>query len=237
MTKSLPRWLLGLDVIAAIMILVNIYMALIFAPDAMNLSPGNERMAQHIFYFHMGCNAATGIALLLTFLSSILYLVTRSRIWDIVAVSAVELGIAFGFGILASGSIWAKSTWNAWWTWDPRLTSAAITLLIYVAYLMLRGAVDDPGRRARFAAVYGVFAFISVPITFASIRLWRTIHPVLGSSGGSAQGAFDSSPNISMAFRYSMLAFSILAITLLIHRIRLEWLKEEVEQLKERFVG
>lgn len=237
MTKSPPRWLLGLDVIAAIMILVNIYMALMFAPDAVNINAGDERTVQHIFYFHMGCNAAAGLSLFLTFISSIFYLITRRRIWDIIAVSSVELGIAFGIGILATGSIWAKPTWNTWWTWDPRLTSAAITMLIYVAYLMLRGAVDDPGRRARFSAVYGVFAFISVPITFASIRLWRTIHPVLGSSGGSAQGAFDSSPNISMAFRYSMLAFSILAITLLIHRIRLEWLKEEVEQLKERFVG
>jgi heme exporter protein C len=238
MRRAFPHWLWALSGLSAVLILVDIYMALIFAPDAANLVTRDEIFAQRIFYFHMGCNAGAGISLFITFIASVLYLVTRRRFWDMIAVSAVELGVAFGFGVLASGSIWARPTWNTWWTWDPRLTSAAVTMLVYVAYLMLRNAVEDPARRARFAAVYGVFGFISVPITFFSIRWWRTIHPVvIGGSNPDAQGAFAMGPNIRVAFMYSMMAFTILALTLLIHRVRLERLREEVELLKERLAG
>jgi heme exporter protein C len=235
MVKTRGLWLMALDAVAAVAILGAVYMALIHAPDAANLSSVNETKAQHIFYFHMGCNVGAGLGLFISFLASILFLVTKRRIWDSIALSATEMGLAFGFGVIASGSIWARPTWNTWWTWDPRLTSAAITILVYVAYFMLRGAVEDPGRRARFAAVYGVFGFVSVPITFLSIRLWRTIHPVVfGATNPDAQGSFGMGPNIRLAFMYSMFAFTILAITLLIHRVRLELRREEVENLKEQ---
>jgi len=229
------HWLIALDIVAGLAMLGAVYMALIFAPDAANLASENEIKAQHIFYFHMGCNVGAAIGLFTNFIASILFLVTRRRFWDSIAVSAAELGLAFGIGVLASGSIWARPTWNTWWTWDPRLTSAAVTVLIYVAYLMLRGAVEDPGRRARFAAVYGIFGFVSVPITFLSIRLWRTIHPVVfGAANPDARGGFALGPNIRLALMYSMAAFALLAITLLIHRVRLERRREEVEQLQER---
>jgi len=233
--RSKWHWLIALDIVAGLAMLGAVYMALIFAPDAANLASENEIKAQHIFYFHMGCNVGAAIGLFTNFIASILFLVTRQRLWDGIAVSAAELGLAFGIGVLASGSIWARPTWNTWWTWDPRLTSAAVTVLIYVAYLMLRGAVEDPGRRARFAAVYGIFGFVSVPITFLSIRLWRTIHPVVfGAANPDARGGFALGPNIRLALMYSMAAFALLAITLLIHRVRLERRREEVEQLQER---
>ncbi len=238
MARTSGRWLMVLDAVAAIAILGAIYMALVYAPDAANLTSENEIKAQHIFYFHMGCNVAAAIGLFTSFIASILFLVTRRRIWDSIAVSAVEMGLAFGIGVLASGSIWARPTWNTWWTWDPRLTSAAVTVLVYIAYLMLRGAVEDPGRRARFAGVYGIFAFVSVPITFLSIRLWRTIHPVVfGAANPEAQGGFTLGPNIRLALMYSMFAFAVLAITLLIHRVRLELRREEVEHLKEQLMA
>ncbi|MCC7353775.1 MAG: cytochrome c biogenesis protein CcsA [Anaerolineae bacterium] len=238
MARRSGRWLMALDVVAGLAILGAVYMALVYAPDAANLTSENEIKAQHIFYFHMGCNVASAIGLFTSFVASILFLVTRRRIWDSIAVSGVEMGLAFGIGVLASGSVWARPTWNTWWTWDPRLTSAAVTVLVYVAYLMLRGAVEDPGRRARFAGVYGVFAFVSVPITFLSIRLWRTIHPVVfGAANPDSQGSFGMGPNIRLVLMYSMFAFTILAITLLIHRVRLELRREEVEHLKEQLAA
>jgi len=229
--------MLGLDVIAAIAVLIAIYMALVWVPDAANLVTPDERAAQHIFYLHMGMNAAAGLGFLVTFIASILYLLTKRRIWDMIAVSSVELGVLFATAVLATGSIWAKPTWNAWWTWDPRLTTAALVWLIYIAYLMLRGALEDPARRARFSAVYGIFAFLSVPLTFMSIRWWRTIHPVvISGSNPEAQGGFALGPRIRLTMFVAMIAFAIFYAALMAHRVRLEQAREEVEELRERLV-
>jgi len=108
---------------------------------------------QRIFYFHVGIAWVAGLALLVTFAASILYLARgEQRQHDIIAHASVEIGVVFGVMVIASGMLWARPVWNTWWTWDPRLTTTAISLFIYVAYLMLRGAIDDPQRRARFAA-------------------------------------------------------------------------------------
>lgn len=213
----------------------NLYVGLIFAPDPVNLQTDLTRKAQHIFYFHMGMNAMAGLGLTLNFIASVLYLITRRQFWDMLARSAAEIGVVFGVGVIASGSLWARPTWNTWWTWDPRLTTATITVLLYVAYLMLRNAVEDPQRRARFASVYGTFAYISVPITFMSIRWWRTIHPtVFGGSNPQAKGAFALGPHIRFAFIFSMVTFTVVFIVYLILRMRLASLEERVAALRER---
>ncbi len=235
MARVRDHWMAVLDVIAGIAVLIALYMALVWVPDAVNLTTPTERAAQHIFYLHMGMNVGAGLGFFVTFLTSILYLLTRRRIWDMIAVSSTELGVIFATAVLATGSIWARPTWNTWWTWDPRLTTAAIVWLIYIAYLMLRSALEDPARRARFAAVYGIFAFVSVPLTFMSIRWWRTIHPVvLGAANPNAQGAFTLGPRIRLTMFVAMIAFGILYWALLAHRVRLERAREEVEQLKEQ---
>ena len=138
-----------------------------------------RRYAQRIIYFHVPCAWISMVAFLVTMIGSIGYLITSKRKWDNLAVSSAELGIVFTLAAMASGAIWAKPAWNVWWTWDPRLTTYTVMFLLYIGYFMLRSAMDDPARRARFAAVFGIFAFLSVPITFMSIRWWRTIHPVL----------------------------------------------------------
>src|SRR3990170_5791546 len=99
---------------------------------------------QRIFYFHVGIAWVAGLALLVTFAASILYLARgEQRQHDIIAHASVEIGVVFGVMVIASGMLWARPVWNTWWTWDPRLTTTAITLFIYLAYLMLRGAIDD----------------------------------------------------------------------------------------------
>jgi heme exporter protein C len=164
-----------------------------------------------------------------TMLASIGYLRTAQRRWDALAVSSAEIGIAFTLAATASGSIWAKTAWNTWWIWDPRLTTYTIVFLLYVSYFMLRGALEDPARRARYAAVYGIFAFLSVPITFFSIRWWKTIHPVLIDAQN-----FGLSSGMRPVFFFSLAAFTLFYVVLLWHRARLERMKEEVEALKER---
>ena len=171
--RSLPLTLL--NILTGVALVIFLYMALIWAPPAANLQ-GAEQAAQRIFYIHMGNNAAAGLAFLATFVAGILYLVTRRKIWDTIGLSGVELGIAFATGTLITGSIWAKPTWNTYWTWDPRLTTSAIVWLLYIAYLMLRGAVENPEQRARFAAVYGIFASVSLPLVYYSANWFRSLH-------------------------------------------------------------
>jgi heme exporter protein C len=204
------------------------WMALVGAPAAAGLT-ANETWAQRIIYFHVPCAWISMLAFFVTFIGSVAYLITGKRKWDNLAVSAAELGIVFTVAATASGSIWAKPAWNVWWTWDPRLTTYTVLFLLYVGYFMLRSAMDDPARRARFAAVFGIFAFISVPITFMSIRWWRTIHPVLLDAEN-----FGLSEGMRPAFFFGLIAFTLLFFTLLAHRVRLERSREEVDALREQ---
>ena len=129
------------------------------------------------------------------------------------------------------GSIWARPVWNTWWTWDPRLTTAAIVEMIYLAYLLLRQGIDDPDRRARFGAVYTLVGSLSVPIAFLSIRLFRTIHPaVIGTATANTQGGFNMTPPMLATMFFCLFTFSLIFATLLWHRIRLEMLAVTVEE-------
>jgi heme exporter protein C len=156
------------------------------------------------------------------------YLRTRDRRWDALALSSAEIGVIFTTIALAMGSIWAKPAWGAWWTWDPRLTTTTVLWLIYVSYLILRGTIDEPERRARFAAVVGIVGFVDVPIVFLSIRLWRTIHPVLVKSEG-----FDMAPQMVQALLAALLACTLLYVYLLVVRTSLERRRIEVEAAKQ----
>ena len=217
-----------LTIVSGILMLAAAVGALMIAPSAVGLTP-DETLAQRIIYFHVPVAWLSMLAFAVTMIASIGYLVTSKRSWDSAAVSSAEIGIAFTLSAMASGSLWAKPAWNTWWTWDPRLTTYTIMFLLYVAYFMLRNAMDDPARRARFASVYGIFAFLSVPITFMSIRWWRTIHPVLTDSKN-----FGLSQGMLPVFFFGLIAFTLFYIVLLLHRIRLERTQEQVDVLKEQ---
>ncbi|RME65968.1 MAG: cytochrome C assembly protein [Caldilineae bacterium] len=225
--------LLALDAVAALAMAVAAWAALLYAADAVNLA-GDEQLAQRIFYFHMGCNITATLGFLVSVVGSIGYLVTRKLAWDRWAQAGVEVGTIFGIGTLVTGSIWAKPTWNTYWTWDPRLTTAAITILIYVAYILFRNGIENPYTRARFASIYAVFAFLSVPLTYYSARIFRSIHPVVfDGSNAEAQGDFGIGPSMQQALSLAMIAFTILFVTLLINRVRQLSLEARIEELRE----
>ena len=225
------RWLVGLTALSAVMILVALYLALVGAPDA-DLQSETGRYAQRIIYFHIATAWVGFLAFFVTFVAGLGYLRAQERKWDIVALSSAEIGTVFMLGVLISGSIWAKPAWGVWWVWDERLTISLVQFLVYVGYLMLRTSVQDPARRARFAAVYGIVAFVSVPINFIAIRLWRTQHPLMFGSSGGGLG-----PNMMAAFFFSLLTFTVWYITLMWYRIRLERSRDDVEQLKQEIMG
>ena len=106
-------------------------------------------------------------------------------------------------------------------------------LLVYIAYLMLRNAIDDPERRARLSSIYGIVGFLSVPLSFISVRIWRTIHPaVIGTASETSQGGFDMSGNMVVVLLFSIFTFSLLYAVLLHYRLKLEDMREQVEDLK-----
>jgi heme exporter protein C len=228
MKQKKDTWLLALTALSAVLVMVAIYLALVRAPDA-NLSSETGRYAQRIIYFHIATAWVGFLAFFVTFVGGIGYLRTGERKWDIVALSSAEIGTVFMLGVLISGSIWAKPAWGVWWVWDERLTISLIQFLVYVGYLMLRSAVEDPSRRARFAAVYGIVAFISVPINFIAIRMWRTQHPLMFGSEDGGLG-----PNMMVAFFFSLLTFTVWYVTLMWYRYRLEQTRDNLEELKQR---
>ncbi len=233
MPISSPRALKILNIVTAVMALVALGLVFFYAPREAVMGE-----AQRIFYFHVSSAWVSFVAFFVTLVAGIAFLRTGNHKWDRVALSSVEVGMTFAMMTLLSGMLWARPIWNAWWTWDPRLTTFTILLLIYFAYLMLREGIEDPDRRARFASVYGIVGFISVPITFFSIRFWRTIHPVvIGSSDPSAKGSFNMEPQMLQTLLFSIAFFTVLYVTLMWHRLRLESFAGYVEQLKARFVN
>jgi heme exporter protein C len=231
MKRKNDALLMALTALSAVMVMVALYLALAGAPEA-NLQSATGRYAQRIIYFHIATAWVGFLAFFVTFVAGVVYLRSQERRWDIVALSSAEIGTVFMLGVLVSGSIWAKPAWGVWWVWDERLTISLIQFLIYVGYLMLRSSVEDPARRARFAAVYGIVAFISVPINFIAIRLWRTQHPLMFGSEGGGLG-----PGMMFAFFFALMTFTVWYVTLMGHRIRLERLRDEVEQLKQRMIS
>ena len=223
-----PGLLTALDVVTIVTLLVATGMVFFFAPVEAVMG-----LVQKVFYFHV---ASAWVGMLSFFVAAVaggIYLAKGDRKWDIVGLASVEIGLVFTFIAVVTGSIWARPIWNTWWTWDPRLTTTTIMLLIYAAYLMLRSGMEDPDRRARFGAVYAIVGFLSVPLTFFSARLFRTIHPVvIGTNQPGSQGGFDMTGDMRMVFFFGLFTFTLIFADLLWHRVRLGRLQDKVEQLK-----
>jgi heme exporter protein C len=193
---------------------------------------------QRLFYFHVSSAWVGALAFLTAAVAGAAFLSRGRRAWDHIGVSSVEIGIVFSLIALVTGSIWARPIWNTWWTWDPRLVTTTVMLLLYTAYVLLRQGIDDPDRRARFGAVYAILGFLSVPVTFLSIRIFRTIHPVvIGSSDPAVLAAFDMSPRMLTVFLFSLLTFTVIYLALLWHRTRLQRLSEMVEERRLQALG
>jgi len=222
-----PILLKILDIVSVITLGIAVYLALVFAPTEAVMGE-----VQRVFYFHIGTAWTALLGFIFAAGLGITYLVTKNMKWDIVEVAAVEISTVFFLITIILGSIWARPAWNTWWTWDPRLTTAAVTELIYVAYFMLRSGIEDPDRRARFGAVYTLLGGISAPITFMAIRLFRSIHPVVVGQANANQDKMNMTGDMQAAFFFALFTFTIIFIDLFWNRIRLGQLQEKVEQLK-----
>jgi heme exporter protein C len=227
-----PRLLKTLDILTIVLFVIATGMVFLYAPLEVTMG-----RVQRVFYFHVASAWVGMLGFLVAAVAGIGYLRTGKRSWDNFSLASVEISVVFLLIAIVSGSIWARPIWNTWWTWDPRLTTTTIMVLIYAAYLMLRSGIEDPDRRARFGAVYAIVGFVSVPFTVLSIRIFRTIHPVvIGSGDPTAEGTFDMSTRMLQTLIFSVVVFSIMFVNLIWHRARLGGLADKVEQLKLKLV-
>src|ERR1700691_5132798 len=210
--------------IVALLMFFAGYAALFIAPDERTM---HELM--RIFYFHLSCWVAMFSALTLAFVANIAWLATRNPKWDCLGVASVEVGVVSCTAGLITGVLWGRPAWGIWWTWDARLTTAFILWLLYISYLLLRGLIEDPQRRATLSAVFGIFAFLDAPLVYASNRLWRTQHPAPVIFGGDNSGLDPTMGKVLVVCIFALLPVMIL---LLVDRYRLERMRHEVEELR-----
>jgi len=178
---------------------------------------------QRIMYLHVPAVLTAYLAFALVFLGSVGYLLPRRAGWDRLALAAAEPGVLFTGITIASGSIWGKPTWGTWWTWDARLTSTAVLFLVYVGYLLLRGMVDEPDRRARAAAVVGILGAANIPIVHFSVKWWRALHQpstILGPEPSPIAAP------IATTLLINWIAFTLLFAYLLAERMKIARLED-----------
>ena len=222
---------------AIVMVAITLFLIFFWAPTERTMGH-----VQRIFYFHVGAGWVSMVAFLIALIAGVLYLRRPGQLWDTIALASVEIGLVFSTMNIVSGSIWGRPAWNTWWIWSPRLTSVTVMWLVYVAYFMLRGAIEDERKRGRFSAVYVIVGFVTVIITFASIRFLRDIHPVLiGESSEAAEGLQEfagglESAQMGITLTITTLAFSLLYVAWLFNRIRLQRMVDEAARLKMQVI-
>ncbi len=203
---------------------MNLYTIFMKLPDELN-----QGMIYRIIYFHLPAALTCFTAFFCGLVASAGYLTTKDMRYDAVAASVTEVGLAFATVNLVTGSIWGRIIWGIWWTWDARLTSMFVCWLLYVAYLMLRRAIEEPVQRARLSAVLSIFAFTDVIIVWKSIEWWRTQHPgpVLTIRGGGGMA-----PGMQAPIYWNWLAMMLLGAILVAVRMRQENMRREIDSLR-----
>ena len=225
MSLNRTLWLFT-TIVAALWMAAAGYFIFFVAPDEATMHE-----IQRIFYIHVASAWTAGIAYFVVALAGALYLIKRNPRYDWAALSAGEAGFAFTTVVLITGPIWAKPVWGIWWTWDPRLTWTFVLWLMYAAYLLLGTLVDDKQRRATLRSVYGIFAFVNVPLVWETIRWWRGQHPspVIGGGPGAK---LDLTMKAVVFFTWG--ATLVLFAVLTRERYRLEVLRGQTDELRQQ---
>jgi heme exporter protein C len=212
----------GIAALAAILLARNLHSTFLVLPDE-----ANQGMIYRIMFFHIPAAWTALLACAVALVASVMFLLTKNFRYDALAVAVTEVGLAFLAVNIVTGSIWGRIIWGIWWTWDARLTSAFACWMLYFGYLMLRGAIDEPTRRATLGAVFSIFAFADVPIVIFSIKWWRTQHPQPVFWGG---GSMDS--DMWLTTMLNWLALMLVGTVFLLVRLRQEETRREIDSLR-----
>lgn len=207
----------GLPVVATVMFCGGAYLGLVWAPADRAMGD-----VQRIMYAHV---PAVWMALLCSTINlgaALVFLFKGSWKADSLAEATAEVGLLFGTVGVCLGAIWGRPTWGVYWTWDPRLTTAAIMLVAYAGYLALRKFIDDPERRAVWSAVVGIIAFVDIPIVWFSVRWWKGLHQVQ-----STRKTVD--PDMAFTLYWNFFAFLAVMIVFVWQRYRIALAERQQE--------
>lgn len=213
---------------AGLCFVAGLYLALVTSPPDYY-----QGELVRIMYIHVPFAQTSLLAYLVLFLGSVWYLWKRDPVIDNMCHAVAGVGAFFTTGELVTGSIWGKPAWNTWWTWDARLTSATVLLLILVGYLMLRTFINDRQKEARYAAVLAIIGFVDLPIVYFSVEWWRTLHqPLSVSQRGLAISGAMLTPLIIMT-----VGFYLLFTYMMMVRTRMLYLQHLLEAKKGRLLS
>jgi heme exporter protein C len=210
--------------VTVVWMIVALYLIFLYAPQEATMGE-----VQRIFYQHVPSGLTSFVAYFVVFLGSVLYLWKRTTLADDLAYAAAEVGFVFCTCVLVTGPLWAKPAWGIWWTWDARLTSTFILWLLFIAYLMLRAYLINPGRAESLGAVVGIIGFVDVIVDFMAIRWWRTQHPQPVFMGGPGSGL---DPKMKLTFLVSWGAFLCLFWYLMRQRMAFLDARRELSRLR-----
>jgi heme exporter protein C len=181
-------------------------MVFVYTPVETTMGP-----VQKVFYLHLPMAITTFLACLLVFIASIGYLWQRRLWWDDLAYAAGQVAALLCAVVLLTGMVWGHSAWGQWWTWSPRLTFTLVLFLLYVVYLMIRPGIESPQRRAVVCAIYGIAAFLDVPLVYLSVKLMPDIHP----------SSIALEPSMKLTLLAWMVPVTLLGAGLIVTRFRL----------------
>jgi heme exporter protein C len=157
-------------------------------------------------------------------------LAKRQLRFDRIAVASAEVGIVFIAICLFTGAMWGRPTWGTYWQWEPRLTSTALLFVVYIGYLMVRGLLDDPHRRARVSAAIGVVAAVGVPINYMSVYWWRSLHQLPSLSVVENRSYLAGNPTLQLSYYIVMIGMILLFAALVRYRATLGRVHDEQQE-------
>jgi heme exporter protein C len=209
--KGAP-WVWGL---ALLLVSVSLGMVAFRAPVESVMGP-----VQKIVYIHVPSAIVTLLAFGVVFAAGIAYLATKHWIWDAIGAASCEIGLVFATVVMITGPLWARSAWNTWWTWEPRLTTFFILWILYAAYHVIRASIRSSSR-GTISAIMGVVFFVNLPIVWKSVEWWRgSLHPKNVTMTGEMR----------QILLFAMLAWIVFYVAALERRMRLEWAREAVSR-------
>jgi heme exporter protein C len=216
---------IGLSILAAALLSYNLYQMFLVLPDDALQGP-----IWRILLFHAPAAMVGMVGYFVALTFSVLYLSSKNFIYDSLAASVIEVSLVFSMVNIVTGSIWGRIIWGIWWTWDYRLTSALVCILIFFGYLIMRRAIDEPTQRARLSSALCIFGCVDVVIVWKSIEWFRNQHPgpVLDfrTGGGKIDAAYQN------VFGLNFLAILLIAIALVLIRTRQESTAREIDSLR-----
>ena len=216
---------IGLAAGSALLLAYNLHNIFVSLPDE-----AAQGAIYRIIFFHVPAAIVGMLGYFVALVFSLLYLSSKQLRHDSLSASIVEVSLVFSLINIVTGTIWARIIWGIWWTWDARLTSALVCILIFSGYLILRRAIDEPTQRARLSSAVCIFGCVDVVIVWKSIEWFRTQHPGPVLSIRTGGGRID--PAMEHALYLNLLAMLMIAAALVLVRTRQEMVAREIDTLR-----